>query len=277
MNQGTNRSDRKVKGAALWAWTALTVLVCLLLTGLGIWQWQRGEWKTRLLVAHAAALEAPAIPLARALDAEPLPRRADLDADAAQAALALPLKVRTEGRFEAADTVLLDNQRRGAQVGARVFTAFTERAGGRTLMVDRGWVALDAQRQLTLDLTPPAGEVALSGLLAPPPATGIRLGPAPEVKPGELPLLTFIDLAALSAGFKTPLQANVLRLEAGAPGAFIVDPEVLPNTLPPEKHRGYAVQWWGMAIAVAVIYGVLRRRRWRAERARADEDSTPNS
>ena len=28
------------------------------------------------------------------------------------------------------------------------------------------------------------------------------------------------------------------------------DLDILPNTLPPERHLGYAVQWFGLAIAV---------------------------
>jgi surfeit locus 1 family protein len=33
------------------------------------------------------------------------------------------------------------------------------------------------------------------------------------------------------------------------PIGFARDLEVLPNTLPPERHRGYALQWFGLALA----------------------------
>ena len=39
------------------------------------------------------------------------------------------------------------------------------------------------------------------------------------------------------------------------------DLEVLANTLPPGKHVGYAVQWFGLAATVLVVAGVLT---WRA-------------
>ena len=39
------------------------------------------------------------------------------------------------------------------------------------------------------------------------------------------------------------------------------DLDLLPNTLPPEKHRGYAFQWAALASAVLVIALVLGLRR----------------
>jgi cytochrome oxidase assembly protein ShyY1 len=42
------------------------------------------------------------------------------------------------------------------------------------------------------------------------------------------------------------------------------DLELLPNTLPPEKHRGYSVQWFALALAVLVTALVLTLRRSKA-------------
>ena len=39
------------------------------------------------------------------------------------------------------------------------------------------------------------------------------------------------------------------------------DLALLSNTLPPEKHRGYAIQWFGLALATLVILIVLNLRR----------------
>ena len=40
-----------------------------------------------------------------------------------------------------------------------------------------------------------------------------------------------------------------LPLPAGGP-PYVRDLDILPNTLPPERHLGYAVQWFALAIAV---------------------------
>ena len=42
------------------------------------------------------------------------------------------------------------------------------------------------------------------------------------------------------------------------------DLDVLPNTLPPSRHLGYAVQWFALAAAVLATAGVLTFRKPRA-------------
>ena len=39
--------------------------------------------------------------------------------------------------------------------------------------------------------------------------------------------------------------------------------DLLPNTLPPQRHLSYAVQWFGLALTVLVVALVLERRRRR--------------
>ena len=42
---------------------------------------------------------------------------------------------------------------------------------------------------------------------------------------------------------------------------YVRDAGTLPNTLPPERHRGYAVQWWGLSATVVAVYLILAWRR----------------
>ena len=50
------------------------------------------------------------------------------------------------------------------------------------------------------------------------------------------------------------------RLSEHTASNYARDLELLPNTLPPEKHRGYALQWFGLAFAtfVAALFVSLR-------------------
>ena len=61
------------------------------------------------------------------------------------------------------------------------------------------------------------------------------------------------------------LTPRVLRLDPDLPMGYARDLEVLANTLPPERHLGYAVQWFALSAAVLVIALLLtlraRRRR----------------
>ena len=74
-------------------------------------------------------------------------------------------------------------------------------------------------------------------------------------------LLTRMDLAALSTALNLDLAPRVLRLDPALPIGYARDLDVLPNTLPPERHRGYALQWYSLAVAVIIIALILTFRR----------------
>jgi surfeit locus 1 family protein len=63
-------------------------------------------------------------------------------------------------------------------------------------------------------------------------------------------------------GLKTSLAPRVLRLDPALAIGYARDLDVLPNTLPPERHRGYALQWFGLALLTFLfaLYLGFRRR-----------------
>lgn len=167
--------------------------------------------------------------------------------------------VEGSGEFPALPWLLLDNQRRGDAVGVRVFRVF-QPDDGRALLVDLGWLPLPADRTLPSLPAIPARQ-RLRGLLAPPPASGIAIGPAYQASDAQRWLLTRIDLAALSQALHVELSRQVLRLDPNLPIGYPRDLNLLTNTLPPERHRGYAVQWFGLAFATLVTALFLTFRR----------------
>lgn len=245
------------RAALLWAVPAL--LAAAGFASLGVWQLQRGAWKERLLAGWTSALaESPRDYAAALAGRAALPRREDLAASTADAALPLPVEVR--GQWEPATTLLLDNQRLDAALGVFVLTRFVPLDGAPPLLVNRGWLPLPPDRTPPAVPEPTQGEVALRGLLVAAPAAGLKLA-APAWSPGQPPpLLAALDLAALRAA-RGPLFDGVLQLDPAAPDGFTRRWQPLPNTLPPEKHRGYALQWFGLATAVVVIYFLLAFRR----------------
>ena len=170
--------------------------------------------------------------------------------------------VSAHGRFRAAPVLLLDNQRRGEAVGVHVLAVLEPREG-RAQLVDLGWLPVPGNRVMP-EPQLPAGEVVVSGLLAPPPGAGLAVGPGftPVEPVGRAPrwLLTRVDVAALSRELHVALSERVLRLDPALPLGYARDLELLPNTLPPERHRGYALQWFGLAFAtlVAALFVTFR-------------------
>jgi surfeit locus 1 family protein len=163
------------------------------------------------------------------------------------------------GKFLSAPVLLLDNQRRGDAVGVHVYLPFQADAGS-TLLVDMGWLALPGDRKLP-DIRVPVGTQNVSGLLSPPPAAGLALGPA-YTDQGRYWLLTRVDIPALAAASRLRLAPRVLRLDPALALGYPRDLDLLSNTLPPERHRGYALQWFGLAAVVlfTTLFLSFRRR-----------------
>jgi cytochrome oxidase assembly protein ShyY1 len=69
-----------------------------------------------------------------------------------------------------------------------------------------------------------------------------------------------VDPQALSARTGAAAVAARAAPGSGAAAGYARDLELLPNTLPPERHRGYALQWFGLAFAtlVAALFVTLR-------------------
>jgi len=215
--------------------------VCLVLgfSALGRWQWNRGLEKQAMIDAANAALAQAPRPLSAAATGDGV----DLAAGS--------------GRFLDTPPLWLDNQRRGPRVGVRLYCAFKPNDGA-PLLVDLGWLPLPGDRTLPREACP-AGGARLAGLLSPPPAVGIRLGEGLESRDGgQRWLALHLEPAAIARAWNLPaLAPRVLRLDPALPLGHERDLEVLANTLPPEKHRGYAIQWFGLAFATLVVILLL--------------------
>ncbi len=229
----------------------LALLVIAAFSALGAWQLQRMQYKRTLLDEVAAVLaQRMPVPWATVLDAG---RAGSYD------------WIELNGRFAAQPPLLLDNQLREGQAGVRVYRLFLPAQGG-SVLVDMGWLSLQGRRVLptaqVLGGTFLDQSLQLRGLLAPPPAVGLALGKAMGEQDGTW-LLTRIDMdaiAALQGPAGKPLAPRVLKLDPDLPIGFERDLEILPNTMPPERHMGYAVQWFGLALAVLVTALVLTLR-----------------
>ena len=232
----------------LWIGWVLALAACAAFTAAGLWQLDRQVQKQAMLAASTAVLEAR--------DARPLAIAAD------------PARARGydwaagDGRFADGPPVLLDNQQRLGRPGVRAYRLFVPDAG-TPLLVELGWLPVPGDRTLpSVDLPP--GAVNVSGLLAPPPATG--LGRATAVAQADGSLLTVgLDAANLAGALgQAALPPRVLKLDPALALGYPRDLDILPNTLPPERHLGYAVQWFALAAAVlalALFMTVRRPRR----------------
>ena len=237
------------RATLVFGWTlaiAAIVLFCIL----GTWQYGRKDQKQAMLDQAGEVLERR--------DAQPLAAASSPDAVDGYAWAA------GDGAWATAPAVLLDNQQRSGRPGVRVYRLF-EPTQGDPLLVELGWLPVPADRTIPAvdgDLPMPP----LEGLLLAPPSAGLAKAAIQPQPDGSL-LLMALDLDALAAALgRERIAPRVLRLDPAMPGGYVRDLEILPNTLPPEQHLGYAVQWYGLALAVLVTALILTFRRRRGAR-----------
>lgn len=211
---------------------------------LGFWQLDRARQKQAMLdaVEHVLQQRRP-VAMTRVLD------RASSEFAWAE----------VNGRF-AAPLIFLDNQQHQGRAGLRLYAPLALPGQPTRLLVDMGWLPWPAGRVLPAIQLPDA-PVTLAGLLAPPPSVGLRVGDAPSGRQTPL-LVTRLDPAELSAQGDVRYAARVLRLDPALPLGYARDLDVLPNTLPPERHRGYAAQWFALAASLftLVLWRQLRKK-----------------
>jgi surfeit locus 1 family protein len=228
--------------APSWPMTLATVVLLGLFVSLGRWQWQRGEAKQAAWSEYerkAAAVELGS------RDPDTLERFAH---------------VRVSGRFDSARQFLLENRSHAGSPGYEVLTPF-ETDGGARLLVNRGWIRFTGRRdQLPAIAFDDRPRVAITGFVDELPASGLPSGRAPPPSGPVWPKLTsFPSHDELRAALGEDIPRRILLLAADSPSGYVRAWK--PPGLAPMRHLSYAIQWWGFALVLLVIYFGLNFRK----------------
>lgn len=229
--------------------TLATLLVFPILVLLGFWQLDRAEQKEQALAAFDARAEQSPVDLNQA-DPDP------------EDDLYRPAEAR--GSFDTSRQFLLDNQVRNRQVGYHVLTPFRLKGREEAVLVDRGWVPSGSSRAELPARPAPEDVDMVRGHIDQGPATGIRLGGIADGEQGWPLRVQYVDYKELGARLDYALLPVVLRLDENAAGGYQRDWRPShPTGYGPDRNRGYAFQWFGLAATLAIIYLVvnLKRRR----------------
>ena len=221
--------------------TIVTLLTMALCIKAGLWQYGKAETRRALQAQLEQSLKL--MPAA-------LPENvSDLE-------LWRYRRVKFFGVYQPRYQILLDNQVENGVVGYHVLTPVQVQGSDRHVLVNRGWVAGSADRQVpvfdtTLQVQQFEGDIAL------PAAKYFTL----ETPPDESwqPVWQHLDLSRYAKAVPFAVQPFVVRLEAGADSGFV------RNWPPPGNrittHLGYAYQWFGFAATLLVIFIVLNLKR----------------
>lgn len=224
--------------------TLVTMLLLTLLLQLGFWQLGKSGTKAGMQDRQSAARSTAPIQPA-AIEGDPEDLRYTL--------------VTGEGRFLVERQFLLDNRTHQGKAGYHVITPFQPADGSPVLLVNRGWVPVGADRAILPDITVDGSRRIIAGALTVAVADAFLLGDAGYAQETWPRVVQRLEPASIAKLLKTPVHAPILRLDEQMPDGFIRQwPAHWGIT--PERHQGYAIQWFSLAAALAVIYVVVNTR-----------------
>lgn len=206
------------------------------LLSLGFWQLDRAEQKQQLVADEQSGGGKAVVDLNLVDELQPRQRFS-------------PATV--IGEFHPQQQWLLDNRMKDGLPGYHVFSLLIVR-GSKDLLVNRGWVGIGASREFLPRLALPEGEVRLNGRLDTPASVGLAMDVDYSQVSDRL-LVQNLNISALAVANNLNLQPMALVLDQGQSGSLIHD-WIPVAQMGPEKHLGYAVQWFALSLALLVIY-----------------------
>jgi len=212
------------------------ILVALIALSLGNWQSRRAEEKQRL--ASEQATQAALPPL-------------DMQLVEEGKAPAYFRSVQMTGSFIAQWPIYLDNRPYQGKAGFYLLMPFKLKDSEQTLLVMRGWLPRDAQNRLQLPITPtPQGVLQLEGKVRESVGHVMQLGSEPALQSGVIRQNLEVTELSKTSGLK--LENFIIEQTNETADGLIRDwPEA---SLGIEKHRGYAFQWYGLAVTALLFF-----------------------
>ena len=167
-------------------------------------------------------------------------------------------RVKLRGTYDTRYQILLDNQVEDEVAGYHVLTPLTLENGAHVL-VNRGWVAAPADHGTPPEISTPGGIQELEGSAWVPPEKFFAL----EAPPGGKQWQTVwqnLDMSRYAHAVPFAALPLVVRLDAGSGADGFIRNWPRPAERI-EMHLGYSYQWFGFALAFAVIYLVVNVRK----------------
>lgn len=215
------------------------VSVCILVA-LGTWQLQRAEQKEQRLTQIEQRKSASILTINDVLE-QPDPR---------------DLTYQVSGQILMDKVFLLDNRIETGQVGFHVVVPVETQQGIQ--LINYGWVKSGLYRTELPKFKLNQNTQSFHGVSSVPSVNPMVSETATQADPWPKVIQT-IDLVKMSSFLGRDVLPIVMQLDPDHADGFVRNWKAV--VMAPEKHYGYAVQWYGLALACLIIYVVALRKR----------------
>lgn len=226
-----------------WALTIASAVAFAILITLGVWQVQRLQWKEDLIARAESVAENPPAAPSDVLRAN--------DPEFSRVALVCP-------GLAAASFVELQSIHEG-QAGVRLISACRHPGYPQTLLVDRGFVADSISARPPVNASSEPVQLVAQVRETPEP------GPMALAAEGRRFYARDNAAMAKALGVDGPITPwTLFALTSSNPEWQALQPSAPPAAFA-NNHLGYAITWFGLALALAGVYIALLRRKLRGD------------
>jgi surfeit locus 1 family protein len=219
-----------------FTWIPFVAMLIVVVSGIALGRWQTGRAEQKLAVQSMMEARQHQTPIAL---------------NGLMHDIAPYTRVTATGRFDAAGPIYLDNRPYQGQAGFYVVMPFTFANSDQTVMVLRGWLPRDpAERTRIAPYLTPEGDVQIEGVIKSDAGQVMALG-EPE-SPIAGAIVQNLTLSRIADERHLSLMPYVFMQTQGDKDGLIRDwpaPE-----MGADKHRGYALQWYALALTAFIFY-----------------------
>jgi len=222
-------------------WGPTIAYLCLLplLLALGSWQLGRSEQKRVLIEQEQQRLAGEVLHLPAAIgdDVGALRYR----------------RVEATGQYDPAHQFLLDNQISEGKAGYYVLTPFVMQGVEKAVLINRGWVPSNPDRLVLPDVQIKTLQTTVTGRINHFPGVGIKLAGAEIPGDGWPSRVQVVDSGMLAKKLGYALSPFQIELDKDLADGFKREWQTT-TLMPPEQHIAYAVQWFGLALTLTILF-----------------------
>jgi len=161
-------------------------------------------------------------------------------------------RVRVTGEWVANWPLFLDNRPLNGKAGFILAMPFKIAGAKEHVLVLRGWLPRDAREYGKLpDFATPGGTVTIEGVAVLNAGHVMQLGTPGALKPGTL--VQNLTPAAVAQASGLALQPFFVQQTGAGQGEGLVREWPAPD-VGVDKHRGYAFQWYALALMAALFF-----------------------
>lgn len=162
-------------------------------------------------------------------------------------------RVRVKGSFVPGWTIYLDNRPYKSMAGFHVLTPMRIAGSDMHILIARGWVQRDVSNRSKIPRFPlPEGVIEIDGVARRGAGKVLELGAEEPLRDGAI--VQNLDIAKLALASGLNLQPILVEQTTEAHDGLIRDWPRPSSGI--DKHRGYAFQWYALAVTALLFFVV---------------------